>query len=209
MKPLELINYLFAILGAIGNFVGGAIMFINYFQGRKDKQMGKNYTRSKWLLVAGTVLIILFVVVISGLLIAKEKYKNEQLTTEAWSAYNDGKYELAIEKAKECIIEFQQEAIRQEKELKDKKADEPPIGKTTSEKTKEILRRGLLNDVATSWVIIGMSENKLNHREKAISAFKKAKQFTYARTYDPNGNSFWSPAEKADNYIKSIQQQLY
>lgn len=212
MKTLELTYYIFAILGGVGSLIGGITNLLIYWNVKRHmKKNIKNYSTKAVavILILGTVLIMLFMVVIGGVLFAREKYKNEQLTAEAWSAYDSGKYELAIEKAKDCIIEFQGEALRQENELKDNKIPEPPKGKTTSEKAKEVLRRGLLNDVATCWIIIGMSEMKLSHKEKAISAFKKAKQFTYARTYDPSWDGFWSPSEKAEDYIKGLQKELY
>ncbi len=211
-KPLELVYYLFAILGGLGSFIGGiSNLLVSYQTIKRGIKMGKPKSKKRvvTLIITGCVLIIISAVVIGGLLLAKEKYKNEQLIAEAWNGYNDGKYERAIEKAKECIIEFQEEALRQERELKGSKAPQPPVGKATAEKTKEILERGLLNDVATGWIIIGMSERKLGHNEKAISAFNKASQFTYARTYDPSWRGFWSPAEKATDYIKSLQQELY
>jgi hypothetical protein len=211
MKPLELLYYLFAILGGLGSFIGGiSNLAVGYQTMKRGTKMGKTKSsKSAATLIIGCVLIGICAVVISGILLAKDKYKNEQLIAESWNAFNDGKYERAIEKAKECIIEFQEEALRQERELRDSKAPQPPIGETTAEKTREIVQRGLLNDVATGWVIIGMSERKLGHKEKAISAFSKASQFSYARTYDPSWKGFWSPAEKAKDYIKSLQQELY
>jgi hypothetical protein len=205
---LELIYYYFAVFGAVGSFIGGITNLMAYWQNRRTMEM-KGHQSTKTALFTGTALTIIFLLVVSGILLAREEYKNEQLTTEAWKAYNDGKYTSAIDKAKECILEFQGEALRQEEALRDAKAEQPPIGKTTEEIAGEIFKRGILNDVGTCWVVIGMSELKLNHEEKAISAFEKARQFTYARTYDPSWEGFWSPSEKAADYIKSLQGDLY
>ncbi len=134
-------------------------------------------------------------------------YKNEELTTDAWKHYNEGNYSLAIEKAKECIIEYQQTAKDEQQELLNNSIPEPPVGKVVEKEKQNIFKRGLLNDVATCWYIIGISDVKL-HNKKAIDAFKKVLDYPYARTYDPGWDGFWSPSEKAKEYIKSIENGL-
>jgi hypothetical protein len=60
-----------------------------------------------------------------------------------------------------------------------------------------ILERGLLNDVGTCWFIKGRSLEKLERRQEAIQAYRRAERYTYARTYDPSWDGFWSPSQGA------------
>ena len=60
---------------------------------------------------------------------ARTIFKNEQLTTESWKYYDGKQYASAIEKAKECIIEFQQKAKEEQQKLLDDSIPVPPIGK--------------------------------------------------------------------------------
>ena len=75
----------------------------------------------------------------------------------------------------------------------------PPVSNVSDKEEKEIINRGILNDVATCWYIIGRSYEGRGHRYKheAIQAYSKVAQFSHALTYDPNGDHFWSPAQAA------------
>ncbi len=148
---------------------------------------------------------ILLIVIITN----HPKYLNEELTIAAWNAFNKKDYQSSLEKAKECIIEFKTDAKLEENKFIENNIPEPPIGKVGPEEKKEILRRGLLNDVATCWYIIGKCEWKLNNLNKAISAFDSATVFQNARIYDPASDAFWSPAQKAQSYINAIKSDLY
>lgn len=152
---------------------------------------------------------IVFIFIATGIIsiqaFSEPQSLNERLTKEAWEAYNKGKYQQAIKKAEECIDEFQPAAMRQQNELKEKSTPAPPDGQVPPDKKKEIMNRGLLNDVATCWWIIGRSNEKLGKKEKAIQAFCNAAKFTYARTYDPSWDGFWSPSQSAMDRVKSLE----
>jgi hypothetical protein len=123
---------------------------------------------------------------------------NVRLTTAAWDFYNKKDYRAAIAKTQECIQEFQGSANREQAELKGQLAPVPPIGPNISEEDKAtIFQRGLLNDVATCFYIQGRSSESLGLLEDAKRAYHQAETYPYARTWDPNGRLFWSPAQAA------------
>jgi hypothetical protein len=136
--------------------------------------------------------------------IAAARPLNEQLTSEAWEAYNKDEYEAAILKARECIDEFEGGANRQQVELETAKAPHPPKDRFTETEKKEVLARGLLNDVATSYFIVGRSAERLGRSEDAKEAYRHATRYSYARTWDPKG-WFWSPAEAAEDRLARLQ----
>ncbi len=161
----------------------------------KDKLYEQN-VRTDWNDFLRIFLIVFSVLIFVGISVAGDPI-NVRMTTAAWKAFNDKKYEDAIKKAEECIDEFEPTALRQQKELEESKISLPPVGKV--EKTQEdvIFSRGLLNDVATCWFIKGRSLEKLKRTEEAIHAYKKAEGYTYARTWDTNWEGFWSPSKTA------------
>jgi hypothetical protein len=140
----------------------------------------------------------------SGMALSGQIAKNsQQLTTEAWGAFNKGDFNGAIAKAKQCIHDFRDDADDKQEELKKNKASDPPLDKFTAEEREETLRRGPLNDVATSFFIIGDSEERLfqkdndpQHNQRAKEAYTQACGYTYARCWD-KGGFFWSPSKKA------------
>jgi tetratricopeptide (TPR) repeat protein len=130
---------------------------------------------------------------------------NAKLTREAWDAFNRGDYKAAIAKARECIEQFEGGADRQQRDLMQAKAPEPPTNKFTEAQKRETLSRGLLNDVATCHWIAGQSAEKLGRLEEAKKAYQKATGYTYARAWDPNG-WFWSPAESAQDRLTRLEK---
>ena len=132
-------------------------------------------------------------------------FSEEQTVTDAWTAYNNKNYELAIKYANECIELFSRDAEIIQNNLIANKARVPPVGTvSTSDKT-WIFNLGLLNDVATALFIKGRSaeylyfNNKnLNTKYKMIAenAYNELKKYQYGRTWDPKG-WFWSPYDTA------------
>jgi tetratricopeptide (TPR) repeat protein len=120
---------------------------------------------------------------------------NVKLTNDAWLALNKGDYKSAIDKANKCVDEFGPLAEEQEHALDASNTQIPPNGTVNEIVKKDILNRGLLNDVATCWFIKGRSLEKLGKNSESIQAYKKCEEYTYARTYDPDANQFWSPSE--------------
>lgn len=215
MYTLEILYRSIAIAGATGSLLGGVASIVIiwerslYLRNTEERsaQMKNSYTISKILI--GSILILLSLISFSFIVQSGQEFRNVILTGNAWKAFNKGGYDNAIEIAKDCILEFQGDAASEQEKLENNKAPFPVEGKTTEKEKSIILNRGLLNDVAACWYIIAVSEMKLGNNDKAISAFNKLKKYSYARVYDPSYDGFWSPAKKADSYIKSLTDGLY
>jgi tetratricopeptide (TPR) repeat protein len=121
---------------------------------------------------------------------------NEKLTTEAWEAYQAGRYAIAITTADQCLFSFREAANRIQAILESEKAT-LPTGKLSEADRLRIGRYQILHDVATCFLVKGWAEEKLGHAEEARKTYAEAKNYTQARSSRPTGDSFWSPAEKA------------
>jgi len=128
---------------------------------------------------------------------------NERLTTAAWEAFNKGNYADAITAADKCIDEFAPAAKKTQSSLEGEKAS-VPNGKVTDEEKAKIFANGPLNDVATCWFIKGRSSEKLKHLDDAKDGYKSTMKYTYGRTWDPDGQFFWSPAETASERLDAL-----
>lgn len=135
---------------------------------------------------------------------------NVRLTSATWEAYNAEKYDEAIQSAEKCLDDFQPSASKEQQALEESKALMPPLGKVgegVGQEDKEaILKRGVLNDVATCWFLKGRSLEKLGREKEAIEAYQEAKKYTYARTWDPSWSGFWSPAQAADDRASFLEK---
>jgi hypothetical protein len=129
---------------------------------------------------------------------------NQVLTTAAWDAFKSQDYSKAISKAKECVDEFRGSADREQDTLLSKKEALPPVGKVSEAQRQAIIARGLLNDVATCYYIIGRSAEFLGQLDIARDAYMHTVRYTYARTWDPAG-WFWSPAEVAKDRLANLR----
>ncbi len=129
---------------------------------------------------------------------------NSQLTSRAWQALNKGDYRRAIMYADKCIDEFRGGANRAQARLEKETASLPPTGKVSASEKNIILARGLLNDVATCFFIMGRAAEYLGRKEDAKQAYQAASKYTYARCWDPKG-WFWSPAEVASERLSRLQ----
>jgi tetratricopeptide (TPR) repeat protein len=122
---------------------------------------------------------------------------NVRLTNAVWKAFNAKDYHRAIKRADECIDEFEPAALREQRDLEEKNTPPFPEGKVDENTKSALLKRGLLNDVATCWFIKGRSLEKVGKKQEAINAFKHAERYSYARTWDPELQGFWSPEKGA------------
>jgi len=129
---------------------------------------------------------------------------NAKLTQMAWDSFNKDDYRKTIDYAEKCINEFKGSADREQKELEDLKTPQPPKGSVSEQDKEIILKRGLLNDVATCFFIKGYSYEKLNQTDEAKKAYSSASFYTYARCWDPNG-FFWIPAEAAKDRMSQLK----
>ena len=132
-------------------------------------------------------------------------FSEEQTVTDAWNAYNNKNYELAIKHANECIELFSRDAENIQNNLIANKVRVPPVGTVSTADKTLIFNFGLLNDVATALFIKGRSAeylyfNNININTKykmiAENAYNELKKYQYGRTWDPKG-WFWSPYETA------------
>lgn len=123
----------------------------------------------------------------------------------AWSTYNAGQYQATIEHTNVCIQRFSEPA--RHIQCATQEGDwVPPIGAPVDEaEQKRTFELGLLNDVATSYFLRGMSAELLWDRNKADSSLKSmalesyrsvCELYPYGRAWDPQG-WFWSPCQSS------------
>jgi hypothetical protein len=132
---------------------------------------------------------------------------NVRLTIAAWEAYNNKNFKVAIAKSVECINEFGPSAINEEINLENNNIPIPPEGTVNETQRNEIIRRGLLNDVATCWFIKGRSLEKDGKTNEAIKAYRETERYKYARVWDPSWGGFWSPAKAANDRRDSLEAE--
>ncbi|MFH0736787.1 MAG: hypothetical protein V1773_18300 [bacterium] len=120
---------------------------------------------------------------------------NQFLTTAAWNYYNNKDYSKSIESANKCIKLFKGQAEILQEQLTENSVKKPNVNPDKKEKS-EIFSRGLLNDVATCYYIVGLCYYELRDKDKAKIFFSKAEYFTYAMCWEPQG-WFWNISEAA------------
>lgn len=128
---------------------------------------------------------------------------NEQLTVAAWDCLNRENYSCAVDKSQECVGTFELQAIQIQDKLTGGNIPLPPTGIVSADDKRLILSRGVLNDVATCYFILGQAYEKQGNIPEAKSAYKAVQQFPHARTWDPK-SWFWSPSEVAYAYLTRL-----
>jgi tetratricopeptide (TPR) repeat protein len=217
---MDLLNSISVLITAIAALLGSAASLLKAtIEFRKGKGM-KKATVKKYTGLAAVLFSLSAALFVGWTLgrqaeaaqreeLAQEKAAglplNVQLTSAAWDAYNDSDFELSISKARECIDEFEGSADRQQQQLEEADAPAPPTNTFRETEKAETLARGPLNDVATSYYIVGRSAEKLGRLEEAKEAYRNASRYTYGRTWDPKG-WFWSPAEKATDRLRRLEE---
>jgi tetratricopeptide (TPR) repeat protein len=121
------------------------------------------------------------------------------LTNAAWGALGNREYQRAVDLARQCISLFENQAIQQQQAL----SAAPPNGVVSEADKQRIFANWALNDVATSYFILGQALEQLNRINEAKEAYRGALRFPYARTWDPKG-WFWSPAEAAAKRLTEL-----
>lgn len=207
---------LFAAVGAMLAGIAALLQAWNQIGGGKpmNKRTGPPLQNSKqprryirgFAILGGVFVSISLLLLVTRAVAYSERPLNEELTTAAWNALVKGSSQEAKMKAQACIKEFGPAADREQAELKLQNAPSPPKGKVTDAEAKSIFNRGLLNDVATSYFILGKAAEALSQKAEAIKAYEKATTYTYARTWDPKG-WFWSPAEGASDRLTAINSK--
>jgi tetratricopeptide (TPR) repeat protein len=135
------------------------------------------------------------------------KPRNEVITKAAFDAYNQGDYETARDRADECICEYREDAEQLQALFVEEGTPKPPQGSVTRHVRLQILKNGLLNDVASCLWLKGRCAQKLGRTEEARRAFEQSMQLYYARCWDPNLKTFWSPPRVAGCDLARMETQ--
>ncbi|MFK8017569.1 MAG: beta-glucanase precursor [Gammaproteobacteria bacterium] len=117
---------------------------------------------------------------------------SQTLTTSAWNALDKGNYMNAIAYTKRCAELYGEEARKMQASLN---------AKAHIDKVHDYWA---LNDVGTSYFIMGEALTKLGKKSDAVAAFKVVRdELSYAQAWDPKG-WFWSPADAAYPKIEML-----
>jgi len=112
-------------------------------------------------------------------------YTSETLTTQAWKAYQNRKYEAVELYTRKCVELYAETALKMQSELK----DFPPKGQEND--------FWALNDVATSLLIRGKSLQRQRRNREASQVFGEIiEKYPFALCWNPSGH-YWRVAEAA------------
>lgn len=130
---------------------------------------------------------------------------NELLVYAAWKNYESGKFDITLQVVNECITELSQTALQIQQALQADNEEIPALGKIADNAAKNrIFSRGVLNDVASCWFVKARTLEKLDRITEAVVAYCETEKYTFARTYDPGFDGFWSPAQSASDRRVSL-----
>ena len=133
----------------------------------------------------------------------------EQCLKNAWNDYNSQQWKRAISQASSCISQFGPAAKEMQKNLETKSYKLPAnytvAGSLSPQQKNEIFRHGLLNDVAISYWIVGMSSLRTKNKDAAKKAFQNAEKLSFGLCYDSSKNLFWSPALEARRELEKLE----
>jgi hypothetical protein len=136
-------------------------------------------------------------------------FSQEQCLTNAWNNYNVKQWRRAITEATDCTTQRGPGARQMQKKLVAKAYKLPANytvpGSLTPEQKNEIFSHGLLNDVAVSYWIVGMSNLHINNKQGAKQAFQQAVKLSFGLCYDPKKNLFWSPVEESQLQLDELK----
>ena len=136
--------------------------------------------------------------------------RNAQLAGCAWGFLDDARYVDAIAVAEECIDAFEGQALRDQQSLSLDGQPAPLTGQPGSKaELNEILKRGVLNDVAACHFVKGQALERLDRLDDARNEYQNVLQYPYARVWDPAGDPtglgfFWSPAQAAADRLSVL-----
>lgn len=122
-------------------------------------------------------------------------HSSSTLTSKAWDAFNAKNQPVAQGYAKKCIELYQVKAVEMQKAI----APAPPTVK------EEIEKQWALNDVGTSYFILGQSLEAEGKVKEAAAAFKfLVDNLALAQCWDTKG-WFWKPADAARERAKALE----
>lgn len=185
---------------------GAGAFAINYHRHKKKHEnMARSWT-TKLFRVLGIMLIASSMATCTVWAV-QDRCPDNDRTCSAWKAYENGEFSTAIYEAnRKCIREFRREADRDQKRLLDEKVAAPGKGRVSDQERDAIFARGVLNDVATCYWIVGKSSEKLDKLKDARSAYEKCATYPYARTWDDKEELFWNPAENCADKLKDLEE---
>jgi tetratricopeptide (TPR) repeat protein len=119
-------------------------------------------------------------------------YTSEALVTKAWDSLNKGDHKAVQIYAKKCIELYEPKAVEQQASLTDFAPKEKAFDYWA------------LNDVATSYFILGKSHLEQGNVKEAQAAFNLViEKFSYAQCWDPQG-WFWKVAQGASDRLSTM-----
>lgn len=122
-------------------------------------------------------------------------HSSSTLTSKAWDAFNAKNQPVAQGYAKKCIELYQAQAVQMQQAI----AAAPPTVK------EEIQKSWALNDVGTSYFILGQSLEAEGKAKEAAAAFKfLVDNLSLAQCWDTKG-WFWKPADAARERAKALE----
>lgn len=216
---IELINSTAALIAAIAALLGGIAAILKSLPKDiwkrlfrynkikiKEKEAKPMKNIKKVLLNIGFISIFIAIGIFTmRVVFAQGIPLNQEYTVAAWEYYNKNEFGNAILKATECTDMFSGQAELEQEELTSNNVPIPNTNPRSEEEKNAIFARGLLNDVATCYFIIGQSYEKQGHISEAINAYNKAIEFTHAMVYDPNGPWFWSVSKAANGRVRQLE----
>ncbi|RYD24184.1 MAG: beta-glucanase precursor [Verrucomicrobiaceae bacterium] len=122
-------------------------------------------------------------------------HSSSTLTSKAWDAFNAKNQPAAQGYAKKCIELYQAKAVEMQKAI-------APAPLTVKE---EIQKSWALNDVGTSYFVLGQSLAAEGKAKDAAAAFKfLVENLSLAQCWDTKG-WFWKPADAARERAKALE----
>jgi len=135
-------------------------------------------------------------------------WPQEQCLTNAWNNYNNQQWKKAITEATNCTTQFGPRARQTQKNLETKGYKLPTNytvpGSLSPQQKSDIFSHGLLNDIAVSYWMVGMSNLRINNKQEAKLAFQNAVKLGFGLCYDPKKDLFWSPAEESQLQLDEL-----
>ncbi len=123
-------------------------------------------------------------------------FSSQTLTTRAWEALAAGNYLGAVKYTEKCAELYEAEARKMQASMS---------ARAPRDKVHDYWA---LNDVGTSYFIMGEALTKMRRYPEALAAFKVVRdELKYAQTWDPKG-WFWSPAEAAYPKVDWLQLKI-
>lgn len=208
--------------GIAANAIGGVIAVL--VVGLYDRFVAKQpqlLKRRQALIVFSVAFVIIFLTDLTPMPVGETirvrifgpLSQNEAWTIAAWRDFKHNEYDAAILSANKVVDLYGGMAMRQQEALESQKEPAPPTGRVFPWESGTVFSRGILNDVASSYWVLGQAYESRGKGCEAKSAYAAASKLTYGRAWDPQwwpirGWSpvgwFWQPAELAQDRVAKM-----